>query len=218
GSTATRRSMQILLCMGTAAGWPPIRPRRGQKRCVRWWRIAPYGGNWPPMPGASWPSSVCWPGAPAIGSPPWWKCGMTDPAVSIVIERWDGAAVIPAVLEALSVARAQIPDESEIVVVDNGSTDGGADWVAAHYRPPGVTLIRNGRNLGFAGACNAGLRAARGERLVLLNQDTQVEPSWLAQLIAGLDQAPAIAGSLALLEDGETIQHAGGIIDWPLGL
>lgn len=143
---------------------------------------------------------------------------MADPAVSIVIPLWNGAAFIPTCLEALSVALAQIPDEAEIVVVDNGSTDGGADWVAAHYRPPGVTLIRNGRNLGFAGACNAGLRAARGERLVLLNQDTQVEPSWLAQLTAGLDQAPAIAGSLALLEDGETIQHAGGIIDWPLGL
>lgn len=100
----------------------------------------------------------------------------------------------------------------EVIVVDNASDDGTPDWVAAHY--PQVRLIRNERNLGFAAGVNVGLRAAAGEALLLLNQDTVVRPGWLRALVETAQAAPdvGIVGSKALYPDG-TIQHAGGYVD-----
>ncbi|MCC6191178.1 MAG: glycosyltransferase family 2 protein, partial [Anaerolineales bacterium] len=103
----------------------------------------------------------------------------------------------------------------EVIVVDNASADGSADWVAARYgHDRRVRLLRQTANLGFGGGCNAGLAQARGDVLVLLNQDTEVRPDWLAALVDALAAGPAIgiAGSKALYPDG-TLQHAGGHID-----
>lgn len=78
-------------------------------------------------------------------------------------------------------------------VVDNGSTDGTAEEVAARF--PKATLTRLGRNLGFAEGNNVGIRAAlRGEAdyVGLLNQDTWVEPGWLAPLIDVAESDPGI--------------------------
>jgi GT2 family glycosyltransferase len=140
---------------------------------------------------------------------------MADPQISVIIPLWNGRAYINACLDALLTAAAHCEGSVEILVVDNGSTDGSAQRVAERF--PQVRLIRNGRNLGFAGGCNVGLRAARGDTLVLLNQDTEVSPTWLSRLTAAVDQT-SVAGSLALLADGQTIQHAGGRIQWPLGI
>ena len=74
--------------------------------------------------------------------------------------------------------------------------------------------IRNDRNLGFAAGMNAGLSAATGDLLVILNQDTVVRPDWLRQLALALGRNPmaGIAGGKALYPDGR-IQHAGGVMD-----
>jgi len=69
----------------------------------------------------------------------------------------------------------------EVVLVDNGCTDGGVDRLAP---VPGVTVVSPGENLGFAGGCNAGAAAASGEFLALVNGDLVVEPEALAQLVA----------------------------------
>jgi GT2 family glycosyltransferase len=128
---------------------------------------------------------------------------------SVIIPVWNGAAELPACLDALL---AQTGVELEVLAVDNASTDGSGDLVAARY--PQVRLLRQPANLGFGGGCNAGLAAAHGDVLVLLNQDTEVRPGWLAALVDALQNDPAagIAGSKALYPDG-TLQHAGGVID-----
>lgn len=134
--------------------------------------------------------------------------------VSVIIPVWNGRRYLPECLDALLAQR--YPD-LEVVVVDNASEDESAAFVAAQY--PDVKLAQNDVNLGFAGACNVGFGEARGDVLVLLNQDTRVRPGWLAALVAALDAGGVGAvGCKIYYPDGRTLQHAGGGIEWPLGL
>jgi len=133
---------------------------------------------------------------------------------SIVIPAWNGREYLGLCLS--SVLAETLP-AAQVIVVDNASTDGSADWMAENY--PQVQIIRNDRNLGFAGGCNVGLRAARGDVLVLLNQDVIVRPGWLAALASAFaDEQVGIAGGKLLEPDGRTLSHAGGYLEWPLAL
>ncbi len=139
------------------------------------------------------------------------------PSASVIIPLWNGAQWIRPCLTALVEQTEAAPFAAEVVVVDNGSTDSSPAIVENDF--PTVRLITNGRNLGFAGACNIGLAAVTGDSLVLLNQDTRVQPGWLTALVSALQETGVgVAGSLALLDDGKTVQHAGGVVDWPLGI
>lgn len=128
------------------------------------------------------------------------------PMASIIIPAWNGKAFLADCLNSLL---SQDYPHFEVIVVDNASSDGTPDWVAAHY--PQVRLIRNERNLGFAAGVNVGLRAASGEALLLLNQDTLVQPGWLRALVSGLLARPeiGIAGSKIYYWGGKAIWHAG---------
>jgi GT2 family glycosyltransferase len=128
---------------------------------------------------------------------------------SVIVLSWNGMADLR---ECLDAVRSQDFTDFEIIVVDNGSTDGSADFVASHY--PGVRLIRTERNLGFAAGNNQGLRVGTGDVLVLLNQDTVVQAGWLKGLVEAVvsDATCGIAGGKALYPDGR-IQHAGGRVD-----
>ncbi len=129
-------------------------------------------------------------------------------SASIVVLAWNGMPYLERCLDAVL---RQDDADFEVVVVDNGSADGSADFVSNRF--PTVKLIRLERNLGYAAGNNAGLRVARGDALVLLNQDTEVRDGWLRELIEPLSADPhiGIAGSKALYPDG-SIQHAGGHI------
>lgn len=129
--------------------------------------------------------------------------------VSIIITSLNGAQVLPQCLRA--VFQTTYPDY-EVFVVDNGSTDQTQEVVRSAF--PQVCIIRSDHNRGFAGGNNLGLKAARGDMLILLNDDTEVEANWLTALTQAAAQYPnwGILGCKLLYPDKRTIQHAGGII------
>ena len=98
--------------------------------------------------------------------------------------------------------------EYEVIVVDNASTDGTAEFLASLGGD--VQVIHNPENHGFAVACNQGAKAASGESLLFLNNDTIPTEGWLNALVDEVERHPdvAVVGSKLLYEDG-TIQHAG---------
>ncbi len=111
--------------------------------------------------------------------------GGAVPAVSAVVlaygdEPWLERCV-RALLDSVGV-------DVDVVLVDNGCTDGAVDRLAP---TPGVTVVRPGENLGFAGGCNAGAAGASGEFLALINGDLIVEPDALAELV-GFAQKPEV--------------------------
>ena len=126
---------------------------------------------------------------------------------SVVIPNWNGAAHLPACLDAL---RQQTYTGFETIVVDNGSTDGSLDLLTERY--PGVQIVALSHNHGYAGGCNAGLETANGDILVILNNDTEVEPSWLAALLLALEKHPeaGMATPKVLLWDDHARLHTTG--------
>ncbi len=98
--------------------------------------------------------------------------------VSIVIPNFNGRHLLADCLESI---RCQTYPHREVIVVDNGSTDGSVDWLRREF--PDVRVIALPTNRGFAGGCNVGIRAARGEFIVTLNNDVYLEPTWLEEMV-----------------------------------
>ncbi len=69
----------------------------------------------------------------------------------------------------------------EVIVVDDGSSDGSVEEAQGAF--PEIKVLRNPRNMGFAATCNRGLEAAGGRYVVLLNNDVEVQPGWLSELV-----------------------------------
>ncbi|HJW84352.1 MAG TPA: glycosyltransferase family 2 protein [Anaerolineae bacterium] len=130
------------------------------------------------------------------------------PDLSIVIVSWNTAALLRGCLSAIFAARP--PGRLEIIVVDNASGDGSADLVATDF--PGVRLIRNADNLGFARANNQGIAASAGRCVLLLNSDTLIQPDALAALVRFMDDHPeaGVIGPRLLRPDGEPQAYAFG--------
>ncbi|WP_376793102.1 glycosyltransferase family 2 protein [Thermoflexus sp.] len=131
---------------------------------------------------------------------------MSEPLISVIIPNWNGAAHLPTCLEAL---RRQTYARREVLVVDNGSTDDSLQLLA---RYPEVRVLTLGRNRGFAGAVNEGIRAARGEIIVLLNNDTEASPTWLEALVAAFERHPdaGLLASRIMLFDRRDVFHSAG--------
>lgn len=121
------------------------------------------------------------PGAPVRHTP-----AASRPRVSIVMLSYDNLYFTKLCAETL-LAHTDTSD-FELIVVDNGSNDGSLEYVwSLAARQPRVRAICNARNRGFAAGTNQGLAIARGDILVLLNNDTIVPPGWLAGLVRHLD-------------------------------
>ncbi|NLG80400.1 MAG: glycosyltransferase [Firmicutes bacterium] len=132
---------------------------------------------------------------------------LSTPICSIVIPIHNNWTYTQACLSALGPYLRQ-SDKYEIIVVDNGSTDGSADRIEREF--PSVNVVVNPSNMSFSCACNRGAGEATGKYLVFLNNNTQVLPGWLEELVsaADADASIGIVGSKLLFPDG-TLQHAG---------
>ncbi len=106
--------------------------------------------------------------------------------LSIVILCWNDRKVIADCLQ--SIFSNTHSTEFEVIVPDNGSTDGSVEFIRRSY--PQVQVIENGRNLRFAKANNVGIRASQGEYVLILNPDTIVHDGTLDRLIEFADQHP----------------------------
>jgi len=129
---------------------------------------------------------------------------------SIIIVSLNGRDRLAMPLEAL---RRCDPAPAEVIVVDNGSNDGTSRFVAENH--PEAVLVRAPRNLGFAGGNNLGILNAGADVVLLLNDDTEPAPDFLAPLADEFQRRPdaGILGCRLLYPDGATIQHLGGIIE-----
>ncbi|HVG00064.1 MAG TPA: glycosyltransferase [Chloroflexia bacterium] len=125
-----------------------------------------------------------------------------DPDLSIVILSWNVRDLLAGCLRSLPQAAAQWWDRAEVLVVDNASTDGSAEMVRRDF--PAVRLVPLPRNLGFSGGNNAGIMAARGKYVLLLNPDTVALPGSIASMAAYMEahEEVGIVGPRLLNPDG----------------
>jgi GT2 family glycosyltransferase len=109
------------------------------------------------------------------------------PHVSVIVLNWNGKHLLELCLP--SVLSQDLRDY-EVVLFDNGSTDGSVEWVRRHY--PAVRLMRSERNLGFARGNNEAIRATEAPYVVLLNNDADPAPGWLSELVRAAESAPEV--------------------------
>ncbi len=131
------------------------------------------------------------------------------PFVSVIIPNWNGAAHLPTCLNSL---RSQSFRDFEIIVADNASRDQSLVLLARDY--PEVKVVALDHNTGFTGAGNAGLRVAQGAIKILLNNDTEADSHWLAEVVAAFERHPPagiIASKMLLFERRDTFHTAGDL-------
>jgi GT2 family glycosyltransferase len=129
------------------------------------------------------------------------------PLVSVIIVNWNGKATLG---ECLAALLGQTFRGFEVIVVDNGSTDGSLEIARKALSEKGDTarVVSLGRNAGFAAGNVEGLKLARGEFIALLNPDAEPAPSWLATLVEAMRDHPEVGICASKL-----LVHGSGLID-----
>lgn len=135
---------------------------------------------------------------------------MPGVSLSAIVVNYRRRDLLAMCLRSISDALDRLEEPSEIVVVDNGSGDGSADLVRARH--PDAALVALGENVGFPGGVNRGLERARGEWILLLNNDATLEPDAPRQLMAAA-RGSADVGSVAcqLRFAGSTVLNSAGL-------
>ena len=134
------------------------------------------------------------------------------PWVSIVIVNWNGKNFLPVCLNSLA-ALDYPPEKVEVIVVDNASTDGSQEYISHNH--PDIKIIQLDKNYGFCKPNNEGAKAAAGEYLVFLNNDTEVTPGWLSALVRPAledEEVISVASKMLYYDRRDTINTAGGKI------
>ena len=123
--------------------------------------------------------------------------------VSVAVLSWNGRHHLETCLTALAAQQARQVDW-EVLVLDNGSTDGTAAWMRERWgRDPRVRLVESPVNLGFCAGNNRLAAEATGDAVAFLNNDTRPEPDWLGSLVEALASASADVAAVS-----------GKIVDW----
>jgi GT2 family glycosyltransferase len=128
-------------------------------------------------------------------------------SLSIVIPNWNGWHFLPTCLDSLA---RQTVAPLEVIVVDNASADGSQANLQAQY--PWVKLVALSENRGFTGACNAGIEAASGDLIALLNNDTEVDCGWVAAVTDAFARhwdAGSVASKMLLFDKRDHIHTTG---------
>jgi GT2 family glycosyltransferase len=121
-------------------------------------------------------------------------------SVDVLVVSWNGRHHLETLLPALEAQ--QVPGARvSVCLFDNGSTDGTVAWVQSNH--PRVDVVANPTNVGFSAANNRLAERSSARALVLINNDMRPRPDWLAQLVAGLAEAPADVAAVS-----------GGIVNW----
>lgn len=144
---------------------------------------------------------------------------MTQPTASVIVLNWNGKRFLKTCLDAL---RIQTFREFEVLLVDNGSTDGSVDYIRKEFADwlgrsdmPRLRLISLPENTGFSGGNAAGLETAdpASKYIVTLNNDTEAALDWLHKLVEGIEKAGpsfgAICGPMLFSSEQATIASAG---------
>jgi GT2 family glycosyltransferase len=131
------------------------------------------------------------------------------PDISVAVVNWNRRGYLRACLTSLAAQRGA---DFEVIVVDNGSSDGSVEMARSEF---GVRVIANAANLGFCAANNQAFAAARGQFVALLNNDAEAAPDFLANLRSAFDAAPDIgmaAAKVLVWEDPRRIDKVGHLI------
>jgi GT2 family glycosyltransferase len=128
--------------------------------------------------------------------------------LSVIIPTYDTAEMT---LVCCATVVAALPDDAEVIVVDDGSTDDTAPRIHAAF--PSVTVLRQPVNRGYSAAVNAGVAASRGELVLLLNSDTRVPAGTLDAYVSAFEDDPdlGIAGAQLVNADGSAQWSAGAV-------
>ena len=127
--------------------------------------------------------------------------------ISVIIPNYNGIAYLEGVLGSLE---RQTLKDFEVILVDNGSTDGSGSFTAARY--PWVKLIELSENFGFCKAVNEGIRASKAPYVLLLNNDTEVDPAFLEEMKAALERHPkafSCSARMVQFQNRELLDDAG---------
>lgn len=135
------------------------------------------------------------------------------PLVSVIILNFNGSAYLGSCLS--SVLKTYYPN-FEIILVDNNSTDGSNDIISKFSEVPNLTIVLNDHNVGPAEGYNIGSKHAKGEYLAFLNNDIEVDPNWLSELVKVMENTPdagAAGCKQLLLKNRSMMDDIGGYID-----
>ncbi len=132
-----------------------------------------------------------------------------DVAVTVVVVTWQGRQLLQDCLTSLT--HQTVPHH--VLVVDNASTDGTADWLRSTHPEAGLLTLR--RNVGFAGGVAAALKRVETPFVALLNNDAEAEPDWLARLLDRINDpsCAAVTSRILLREPPGLVNNAGVVLD-----
>lgn len=133
----------------------------------------------------------------------------STPFISIIVLNYNGKSFLKECFSSLRLINYP-KSEYEVILVDNGSIDGSIEYARNNF--PWVRVVALNQNFGFGGGNNKGIRFAKGDYIVFLNNDTQVTKNWLSKLVQASVgySAPICSSKTLLMENHRIVEYGGG--------